>query len=160
IATIAINASGSGYGANGTLTVTAKDGTSVTFPAGGRSIDQDGNGTIDRTEGQSAMELRSDGKLRPSILLSRDGLRQTVADLMQLVRVIEVGMDLNGDRIRDLDPSRISYLGGSLGGIYGTVFLAVEPDVHAGVPVVPGGSYVELGRLSPIFRTVAGQLLA
>jgi hypothetical protein len=160
IATITINASGSGYGAGGTLTVTEKDGTSVTFPAGGRSIDQNGDAMIGSTEGQSAMELRSDGKLRPSILLSRDGLRQTVADLMQLVREIQVGMDVNDDGIRDLDPSRISYFGQSLGGIYGTDFLAVEPDVHAGVPVVPGGSYVELGRLSPIFRTVAGQLLA
>ena len=29
---------------------------------------------------------------------SRDGLRQTVIDLMQLVREIEVGMDVDGER--------------------------------------------------------------
>jgi hypothetical protein len=68
-------------------------------------------------------------------------------------------MDVNGDGIRDLDPSRISYFGQSLGGMYGTVFLAVEPDVHAGVPVVPGGSYIDIGRLGPTFRRAAGPLL-
>src|SRR5262249_25297325 len=53
IATIAINVVGHGFGAAGTLTVTA-NATSVTFPAGGRGIDQDGNGTIASTEGSSA----------------------------------------------------------------------------------------------------------
>jgi hypothetical protein len=66
-----------------------------------------------------------------------DGIRQTAADLMQLVRVIEVGIDVNGDGQADLDPSRIYYLGNSLGGGYGTVFLAVEPDVRAGALSAP-----------------------
>jgi hypothetical protein len=52
---------------------------------------------------------------------------------MQLVRVIEVGMDVDGDGIPDLDASRIYYTGQSIGGIYGTLFLAVEPDVRVGV---------------------------
>ena len=50
---------------------------------------------------------------------------------MQLVREIEVGMDVDGDGARDLDPARISYFGQSFGGIYGTKFLAVEPNVQA-----------------------------
>jgi hypothetical protein len=153
IATIAINAAPFGFGALGTLVVNQGVGGSVTFSAGGRSFDQDGNGTIDPGEGQNATAPRT-------ILLNRDTQQQTVADLMQLVRVIEVGMDVNGDGHPDLDPSRISYFGGSLGGMYGTVFLAVEPDVQTGVPVVPGGGQVEFGRLSPIFRRVAGQYLA
>src|SRR5205814_5915402 len=93
-----------------------------------------------------------------SIIRDRDGQRQTVADLMQLVRVIEVGMDVSGDGLADLDPSRIYYLGQSLGGIYGTEFLAVEPSVHVGALNVAGG----LGgnnRLSPIFRAAVGASL-
>jgi hypothetical protein len=52
---------------------------------------------------------------------------------MQLVRVIEGGMDVHGDGQQDLDPSRIYSIGHSLGASYVTDFLAVEPDVRAGV---------------------------
>lgn len=57
---------------------------------------------------------------------------------MQLVRVIEVGMDVDGDGQLDLDPSRISCFGHSLGANYGTVLLAVEPSVRAGVFAAAG----------------------
>jgi len=150
IATIAINAVGHGSGPLGTLTVNQAVGGPVTFPAGGRGVDLNGNGTIDLNEGVAAA---------PPISL-RDGLRQTVVDLMQLVRVIEGGMDVDGDTIPDLDSSRIYYFGQSLGGMYGTLFLAVEPNVHAGVPNVAGGSLVETGRLSPVSRPVVGAALA
>jgi hypothetical protein len=145
IATIAINVVGHGGGELGTMTVSQAAGAPVTFPAGGRGIDQDGNGTIDSTEGVNAAP--------PQTLVSnRDGLRQTVIDLMQLVRELEVGMDVDGDGARDLDASRISYFGQSFGGIYGTTFLAVEPDVRTGAPNVPGGAIIEIARLSPTFR--------
>jgi Big-like domain-containing protein len=152
IATIAINVVGHGFGPAGTLTVTSND-TSVTFSAGGRGIDQDGNGTIDSTEGSSAAPPNG-------IVSSRDGLRQTVADLMQLVRVIQVGMDVDGDGVTDLDASRIYYFGQSFGGIYGVKFIAIEPDVRAGVPNVPGGGIIEIVRLSPVFRALLGIALA
>ncbi len=148
IATIAINVVGHGFGAAGTLTVTA-NGTSVTFSAGGRGIDQNGNTVIDSTEGSSAAPPNG-------IVSSRDGLRQTVADLMQLVRALQVGMDVDGDGVADLDAGRIYYFGQSFGGIYGTKFIAVEPDVRAGVPNVPGGSIIEIVRLSPTFRPLLG----
>jgi len=145
IATIAINVVGHGGGALGTLIVNRTAGTPVVLSAGGRGIDQDGNTTIDSTEGVNAVA--------PYTLVSnRDGLRQTVIDLMQLVREIEVGMDVDGDGARDLDPGRISYVGQSFGGIYGVKFLAVEPNVRLGVPNVPGGSIIEIARLSPAFR--------
>jgi len=145
IATIAVNVVGHGGGALGTLTINRTTGGPVTLSAGGRGIDQDRNGTIDSTEGVNATA--------PKTLVSgRDGLRQTVIDLMQLVRELEVGMDVDGNGSRDLDPSRISYFGQSFGGIYGTKFLAVEPNVRAGVPNVPGGAVIEIARLSPTFR--------
>jgi hypothetical protein len=153
IATVAINVAGNGFGPLGTLTVNQTMGAPMTFPAGGRGIDQDGDHMIESTEGQFATAPRT-------IISNRDALRQTVADLMQLVRVIEVGMDVNGDGSRDLDPSRIYYFGSSFGGNYGTIFLAVEPDVRAGVPTVPGGSFTEWSRLGPgSFRQSLGTSL-
>ena len=147
IATIAINVVGHGFGPLSTLTVKPSVGAPVTFLEGGRGIDQNGDGIIGNNEGISAAPPRS-------IIRDRDGQRQTVADLMQLVRVIEVGMDVHGDGLADLDPSRIYYLGQSLGGIYGTEFLAAEPDVRTGVLNVGGGSLTEDFRLHPNVRFV------
>jgi hypothetical protein len=153
IATIAINVVGHGFGPLSTLTVTPTVGAPLTFLEGGRGIDQDGDGIIGNNEGISAAPPRS-------IIQDRDGQRQTALDLMQLVRVIEVGMDVSGAGGTDLDPSRIYYLGQSLGGMYGTAFLAVEPDVQAGVLNVAGGSAIESRRLSPVFRPSVGAALA
>jgi hypothetical protein len=146
IATIAINVVGHGGGALGTLNVLRNGGLPpVSLPAGGRGIDQNGDGAISSTEGSSAGA--------PRILVgSSDALRQTTIDLMQLARQIQVGMDVDGDGAADLDPARIYYFGQSFGGIYGTLFLGVERDVRVGVPNVPGGSITEIVRLSPVFR--------
>ncbi len=153
IATLSINVVGHGGGAQGVLNVLPKVGAPVQVPAGGRGIDQDGNGLIDNTEGVNAAAPQT-------IVSSRDGLRQTVIDLMQLVRQIEVGMDADGDGTRDLDPGRIYYAGQSFGGIYGTMLLGVERNIQAGVPNVPGGSITEIARLSPSFRILTGLSLA
>jgi hypothetical protein len=110
IATIAINVVGHGGGPLGTITVLGSTGPVATVSAGGRGIDQDGDGDIESTEGVNAAA--------PATLVSnRDGLRQTVVDLMQLVREIQVGVDVDGDASPDLDASRISYAGQSFGGI-------------------------------------------
>ena len=152
IATIAINVVGHGGGALGTLNVIPNAGASVVVPAGGRGIDQDGNGTIDSTEGVSAVGAQS-------IISSRDGLRQTVVDLMQLVRQIQVGIDVDGNGSATLDKHRIYYAGQSFGGIYGTIFLGIEGAVKAGVPNVPGGSIPEVARLGG-FRVLTAIALA
>jgi dienelactone hydrolase len=144
IATLAINVVGHGGGPLGTITVTTPTQT-VTFPSGGRGIDQNGDGLIDGTEGVSAVRPRT-------LNGSTDGLRQTITDLMQLVREVQAGIDVDGDGTPDLDPARIYYTGQSFGGIYGTMFLAIEPDVRVGVPNVPGGPGIEIIRLSPFFR--------
>jgi hypothetical protein len=153
IATIAINVVGHGGGALGTLNVIRASGAPVVLPAGGRGIDQNGDGVITSTEGSSAGS--------PRILVgSSDALRQTTIDLMQLVRVIQVGMDVDGDGAADLDPARIYYYGQSFGGIYGTIFLGVERDVRVGVANVPGGAIIEIVRLSPVFRGLLIQAAA
>jgi hypothetical protein len=68
---------------------------------------------------------------------------------------VEVGIDVDGDGSADLDASRIHYAGQSFGGIYGTMFLGVEPNLKAGVPNVPGGSITEVARLGA-FRPLTG----
>ena len=146
IATIAINVVGHGRGALGTLTIKSGQTTLSTIPDGGRGIDQDGNGAIDSTEGVNAVAPRA-------IIGNRDGLRQTVADLMQLVRVIQTG------GIPGLSGSKIYYAGQSFGGIYGVKFLALEDSVRAGVANVPGGPIIEIARLSPSFRPLVAYAL-
>ena len=152
IATLAINAVGHGFGPDGTLVVTKTDFSTVTLPAGGRGVDQDGNGTIASTDGLFATGAQTD-------IATRDGLQETVADLMQVVRAVQGGIDVDGDGLIDLDANHIYYFGQSLGGIYGTIFLGIEPDVHAGVPNVPGGTLTDISRLSPAFRDLLGLFL-
>jgi len=103
IATIAINVVGHGFGPNSTLTVN-QGTTSVTFPEGGRGFDQDGNGQITSAEGSSTFVLSPQGTIG-----SRDALQETTADLMQLVRAIQGGVDADGDGLPDLDANRIYY---------------------------------------------------
>lgn len=151
IATIAINAVGHGFGSGGTLTVIQGTGSTV-LPSGGRGVDQNGDGIIGSTDGLFATGAQSD-------IGNRDGLQETVADLMQVVRAIQGGIDADNDSLPDLDPNRIYYFGQSLGGIYGTDFLGVEPDVRAGVPNVPGGSLTNIALLSPNFRPLLALFL-
>jgi hypothetical protein len=139
IATITINTVGHGFGPLGTLTITQSGGGMVTLPAGGRGIDQNNDGLIGSSEGFEAASPQA-------IISSRDGRLQTDADLIQLVRVIQAGVSVNGDG-EDLDPSRIYYVGASLGSFYGPSLLAVEPGVKAGVFNTVGGPSIEINQL-------------
>jgi hypothetical protein len=150
-ATIAINAFGHGFGPQSNLVLTDTGGKSTTLLTGGRGIDRNGDGVIDPTEGCQI--------LTPLPLGLRDCIRQTVVDLMQLVRVIQSGLDINGDGTPDLDPAYIYYAGQSFGSIYGTVLSAVEPAIRATALNVGGGSVVDITRWSPGFASTASQIL-
>jgi hypothetical protein len=152
IATIAINVVGHGGGAAGTLVVNTVDGRSLIVPAGGRGVDQNGDGLIGPFEGVQALPPNS-------VITARDGLQQTVIDLMQLVREIEVGVDLDGDGQPDLDAARISYVGQSFGGMYGAMLLAVEPRLATGALNSFGGSNIDVLRLGG-FRPLLTAALA
>jgi hypothetical protein len=145
IATISINVVGHGGGSESRLMLRLASGQTMNVRAGGLSRNVNTDMNIGPTEGLAAT----------SIAGARDGLRQTTANLMQLVRVIQIGMDVDGDAIPDLDSSRIFYFGQQFGGIYGLQFLAVEPDVQLGVVNVAGGPLAEIGRLA----NAAGQAL-
>jgi len=84
----------------------------------------------------------------------RDHFRQSTYDKLQLVRMIEGGVDVDGDQVADLDAGRMAYLGVSLGGIMGPELLALAPSLRAGVLVVPGGRVGNIVRDADQFQIV------
>ena len=66
---------------------------------GGRGIDRNGDGRIEDREGCIVFD--------PAPAGIRDCLRQTVVDLMQLVRLIRSGLDMDGTGGSPLDAGRI-----------------------------------------------------
>jgi hypothetical protein len=156
MALISINAPGVGFGPASTLTIVPQAGAPVTFSAGGRSVDENGDGLIG-----SGVAPTSEGDEflpRGSFVVRRDAMRQAAADLMALVRVIELGMDVDGDGVRDLDPARIYYEGWSFGAGYGVLFAVVEPNVRVfGLNAGGGGS--DGLRLSPANRPFVSRYL-
>lgn len=154
LATVAINVVGHGGGPEGTLTVLQAGREPAVLPAGGRGVDRDGDGRIGSTEG-----VGTDNRGPLAVISSRDGLRQTVADLMQLVRAIRRGVDVDGDGRLDLDGDRIYYFGHSFGGIYGTLLMAIDPLLPVGVLNVPGGPLVEVARQAAVFRSLVVEQL-
>ncbi|HLJ50675.1 MAG TPA: Ig-like domain-containing protein [Bryobacteraceae bacterium] len=149
-AVVAINAVGHGYGVDSTVQLTLNDGSMVEIPAPGRTP-PDSFGTI--TPPLGCIVLNGGAGLR-------DCLRQTTLDIMQLVRAIQSGMDLDGDGAVDLDPTRIYYVGQSLGSLYGTLLNAMEPNISAAALNVGGGSQVDITRWSPSFHSAAVLSLA
>lgn len=139
-AVMAISAVGHGFGPESSYLLNLGT-SSAEVPAPGRGVDLDGGGAIDPFEGCVVL-----GPGTPLVI--RDCLRQTAIDYMQLVHAIRLGIDLDGDGRRDLDPGTLHYLGQSLGGMYGTLLLAAEPEVTAAVLNVPPGSGIETGRLA------------
>lgn len=79
-----------------------------------------------------------------SLLTSRDNLREAVADLIVLAKSAPL-LNLDGDpNTSDIDASRIYFVGHSLGGIVGGVFLGVDNDVRAATLANPGGGLTRL----------------
>ncbi len=74
-----------------------------------------------------------------NIFATREYFRQTVADFMQLERMVRNAHDARIAPFDQVDTDHVLYFGASLGGIMGTLYMAVEPDVDVGVLSVPGG---------------------
>jgi pimeloyl-ACP methyl ester carboxylesterase len=85
-----------------------------------------------------------------SLLTSRDNARQAATDLSTVAVSIPT-MDVDNNQVPDFDGSRITFVGQSLGGIVGTVFMAMEPTVNVGVLSVPGGQIAYLLNGSATF---------
>lgn len=91
-----------------------------------------------------------------SLLTTRDNCRQAVADLFALALALET-MDIDGGGA-DFDIEQIYFVGHSLGGILGSVFLALEPEINAAVLGMAGGGFGKMFDASATFgpRVEAG----
>jgi hypothetical protein len=154
LALITINLVGHGRGPGSTLALKMADGSSTIIPAPGRGIDQNGDGVIETAEGHYATPPRLLG-------LYADAITQISADNLSLVRLIQGGVDADGDSQVDLNPSRIYFLGQSLGAFSNLPFVTFTQAVRASFFLVPAaGTAIESRRLSPSFRPATGSLLA
>lgn len=86
----------------------------------------------------------------------REAFRQSVVDLMAAVRLIREGdwsgvRALSGLEGLEFDDGPMSFIGVSLGGILGTVFVSSEPEIGAAVLNVTGGDLTRLTERSPTF---------
>ncbi len=87
--------------------------------------------------------LPGDGCFLPGPIAVRDCLRQSAVDIMALVQNIKAnGLGVN------LDPSRIYFVGQSLGSYIGSLVHGVEPGLKAAVFNGAGDSTVDTARLS------------
>lgn len=138
----------------------------------GRAKDINGDGALDSGENFFIYDP----------FVSRDNIRQTVVDQMQLVKILKhLGSDINGNGIIDSNEgdfnldgtpdiggenNPVFYSGQSLGGILGSVLTAVEPDIPRSVLNVPGGTLTDImvkstlrGVTMRIFRKVVGPVI-
>ena len=93
-----------------------------------------------------------------SPLTSRDNLREGVADLIMLSRLLPT-MTLG--TAGSINPAKIHYLGHSLGGIEGITFMAaVGPGVTTATLANPGGNLTQLLSTSPSFAPAINAGLA
>ncbi len=127
----------------------------------GRGLDQNGDGIID-----SGADY-----FTGYVTHTRDVVRQTAIDLMQMVRLLrsfdgkktwafdvngdgqnDLAGDFNGDGTVDLGgPDVPIYVSGaSLGGILSSLMGGIEPQVDAIAPILPGGYLAEIGTRSDL----------
>ncbi len=80
--------------------------------------------------------------------------------MLQLVRVIEIGMDVDGDGAADIDPSRVYFQGVSASTMLGAGFVALEPRVQAAAFISATGLIPEHLRWQPVRRAAMGAALS
>ena len=78
-----------------------------------------------------------------NFLAVRDHFRQTYADLLSLVRLIKSG-SIDTGLVTHLDGGNIFYMGHSLGGLMGSGFVPIEPDLKASLLNATGGGLTNL----------------
>ena len=76
-----------------------------------------------------------------NLLVTRDNVRQSIADLFALTAAIP-SIDVDGGGA-DLDGSNIYFVGHSLGAMVGTTFLALEPNVKDAVLAFGASGYAQ-----------------
>lgn len=81
----------------------------------------------------------------------REHFRQSTFDQLQLARMIELGLDLDGDQSADLDNDRLMFMGLSLGGVMGPALMGLEPSIKLGIIAMGGGRVANIVRDSQNF---------
>ncbi len=84
----------------------------------------------------------------------RDNWSQATHDKLALVELLKSGVDVDGDGEIDLEQGPFLYLGASLGGIMGTEFLALSPDVEAAILIVPGARITDIMQFGETFGPI------
>jgi hypothetical protein len=136
----------------------------------GRAIDWDGDGIVD-----SGADYWT-----AYVMHTRDVVRQTAVDIMQLIRVLrsfdgkrtwafdvnhdgkpDLAGDFDGDGVVDFGgPNVPIYLAGaSLGGILTSLVGGLEPEIDRMVPILPGGYLSEVGTRSSLGQVRNGLVL-
>lgn len=101
-----------------------------------------------------------------NLIAMRDQLRQASFDTAQVVKILRSNPDLTplqtGATPPKIDPTKIAYVGDSLGGIEGALAAAIEPHVKAWtLNVAGGGILTEMGAHGPVVNSnlaLAGSL--
>lgn len=103
------------------------------------------DGIADEVNGSTNGPLDLFGQM-VNLAAMRDQFRQASIDTASLVRVLRSNPDLSplatGGVAPRIDPSRIAYVGDSLGSIEGATAAAIEPDVSAWFLNVGGGGVI------------------
>ena len=157
---------GHGFGPRSTWSVTTSSATTSGLSYG-RGKDFTGDGRIESAEGStpSPRIVVTNGAISvqpsPNEAASlRESLVQTAIDEMALVRVLEKGVDVDGDGTVDTctgPGAKVQYYGRSWGGMYGALLLATDPHVEFGVLNVPGTPVTDIGRLGS-YRSLLAQI--
>ncbi|MEJ7599419.1 MAG: hypothetical protein WKG01_16045, partial [Kofleriaceae bacterium] len=81
--------------------------------------------------------------LSPNLGATRDGIRQTVVDHQRLIAALKACGTASCADLK-VDAAHIMYMGQSLGGILGSMTVAVRDDITAGVLNVPGVGWADI----------------
>lgn len=84
----------------------------------------------------------------------RDNWRQSTYDKLQLIEMLQPGLDIDGDMTADVSTAELVYLGVSLGGIMAAELLAFTPEVEVALPTVPGARVVDIIKYGQTFEFV------
>jgi len=140
----------------------------ITDPSNGLYAGNTPFGETERTFDMDLMDnatgaAGADGLIDPSgqyfinlehLLTSRDNLRQAVSNLLVL------SQSLGGITSPPLDTGRVHFVGHSLGGIVGGVYLALDDSIDAASLAMPGGGIARLLEGSATYGPVIQDALA